>query len=92
VAQYPGRYLCIGAGSFGSNATGRRSVSLKVNGTTEYTDANITVPAAAGAIRVESSRLIFLNVGDYVEAVLFQDSGSTLTCTGSLQIIWIVNS
>src|SRR5215468_2532704 len=92
TAQYAGRYLCIGACSWPSNASGRRQTSLKKNGTTEYLDANSTIGAVSGALRTQAVRHIFLAVNDYVEVFGFQDSGSSLSTTGTLQVLWVGSS
>src|SRR5215468_2319044 len=93
TAQYAGRYLCIGSCVWPSNATGRRYSALRKNGTTEYLDANNTIPAATGTLRTQAARMIFLAVNDYVEVMGFQDSGGTLnTVTGTLQVLWTGSS
>jgi hypothetical protein len=96
TAQYAGRYLCVACAVWPSNATGRRSVSLLKNGIstgTNYNDSNNTIPAATGVLRTQATRLIFLAVNDYVEALAFQDSGSTLnTVTGTLHVLWTGSS
>ena len=90
TAQYPGRYLCIATAVYPSNATGRRLASIRKNGATDYaTDSGGTIGAVAGVLRVQSTRLVLLAAGDYVEAMLFQDSGATLSCNGGLQVVWV---
>jgi hypothetical protein len=96
TAQYAGRYWVVATAIWPSTANGRRSTQLLKNGATTYNDANITIPAttgAAGVLRTQAARMIFLAVNDYVEGQAFQDSGGTINgVTGSLQVLWTGSS
>lgn len=62
---------------FAANATGKREAAFRVNGTTTHHAA--AIPAAvASRMCLNLSGKIPLTVGDYVEVVVFQDSGGNL--------------
>lgn len=80
TAQVEGRYLCSATIQYASNATGNRSASLIVNGTTTYEGE--LVPAASGNSTVVTvTRTLTLSIGDYVEARALQTSGGGLNTT-----------
>lgn len=73
-----GRYLIGGQFLFNSDATGFRQVSLRVNGAT-YIVIDIR-PAASGSETVGEAVTVYeLTVGDYVEVIVYQDSGSNMS-------------
>jgi hypothetical protein len=73
-----GGYYMIGAGiEFASNATGYRSVTLRISGATEI--ACEVRPAVSGAVtRVSISTLWGVAAGAYVECIVDQNSGGAL--------------
>jgi len=73
-----GYYLLGGAVSFASNATGRRGCWWRKNGTV-LDGSEIVMAAGSNIVTVPArSKIVELDVGDYVEMIAFQDSGSTL--------------
>ena len=83
TAVYPGWYQFSGGVGIATNATGRRGFRFMTNGTTVVPGSPVMYfPASAGQTEVAGRTvLIFLNVGDYVEAQAFQDSGGALNTT-----------
>lgn len=81
TAVYPGWYRASGFVSFTGNSTGRRGGRWNVNGTATNPGAayNATVATSASPEVPLRTVDIFLNVGDYLEAAAYQDSGSTLS-------------
>ena len=82
-----GKYLLIGSMNMISGSSSIRSLELKLNGTTRI---------EIHQINGQTSYTVFqptvhtaLAAGDYVEAYAFQDSGATLTVTGSLSALWV---
>ena len=78
TAVYGGWYRKGGGGAFASNATGRRLHRINVNSSTLAGTAS-GVPANAAVIpwAFRNDR-IFLNVGDFAEDMILQDSGGNL--------------
>lgn len=97
VAQVAGWYVPVGCASIASNTTGSRGCRLAVNGSPVQGSAQITNavvggnPSGVGA----ASRPVFLNVGDYVEAQGYQNSGGALNTliaadfTSMLSVYWL---
>lgn len=77
VCRQAGIYLISAGATISQNASGLRDVGIQLNGTTwvaeMYTGANPT-----DVTIFSLSALYQLALGDYVELVLYQDSGSTL--------------
>lgn len=72
-----GKYLISGSVTFASNATGFREVYIRINGGVSI--ALVNSPAISGAsTRLHVSTLYALSVGDYVELLVYQDSGGAL--------------
>lgn len=63
-----------------ANATGRRELSLRINNTTFIVTDRVP-PTAADASRLQVATEYRMAVGDYIEAVVFQNSGVALTVT-----------
>jgi hypothetical protein len=83
-----GAYLVGATVEFASSATGRRGLYLQKNGTTLF--AGHLQPATSyGAVTVTS--LLRLDIGDYVRALAFQDSGGALALNtnGWSSQLWI---
>jgi hypothetical protein len=77
-AGLAGKYLISCSTSYGLNATGQRALYLRKNGT------NVKYfPGVAGSSSVytanHSSFVLNLAVGDYIEMIVYQDSGGSLT-------------
>ena len=74
----------VGCGvSFAANATGQRDVGIRLNGVTLIAyDARPAAPATVGTIFAFSTFYEFA-AGDYIEVVVFQNSGAALNVTAS---------
>jgi len=97
TAVYPGWYWTGGNVTFAANATGVRTTSWGVNGTTQNgsgTDFPVGSAATTNQLGASGS-LFFLNVADYLELRCFQTSGGALlldvTSTGqpTLALHWV---
>lgn len=82
------RLVCVTAGWFdaegtaglAANATGSRFIEFMLNGTTEIARVEIGANASAGrGTSLVTATKVFLNVGDYLELVVFQNSGGALS-------------
>jgi hypothetical protein len=80
TAQTAGRFQLSGGTSYASNTTGRRAASYRLNGAPMLgTQAAITAAGATADVQPTGRTLTtYLNVGDYVELVAYQDSGGSL--------------
>lgn len=79
TAQYAGSYLCLGGTSYAANITNRRGNRWAVNGAATNATEVILPTTGTGTCQPPSrGKLIFLNVGDYVELQAWQDSGGAL--------------
>lgn len=98
TAQFAGWYRISGAVEFVANATGDRFAWWMVNGA----DVNGSVgfqagDATASATVAARSKLVYLNVGDYLELVGFQSSGGNLNTVASgrdqstMSVLWVSN-
>jgi hypothetical protein len=95
VCQVAGMYRLTAMGSFGVNSAGSRAVAVGVNGSSVI-QAQSAAPAANSWAN-QSTVDQFLNVGDYVEILTWQNCGASLsTSTGSLApallVWWIGNN
>lgn len=78
VIQVAGTYLILATGAFDINATGNRKVGINVNGANALGGA-FTGPSMSSNSWVASVGVYqALNVGDYVELVMWQTSGANL--------------
>lgn len=79
TAVYPGWYRASAGVSFAANATGLRALEIAKNGAL-INGSGVILPAISGVSHRMTSRTIlsFLNVGDYLEAFAFQNSGGAL--------------
>lgn len=96
TAQVAGWYYVKAGVVWAANATGNRDIQIYKNGTA-YTYSWNAVPAA-GTFNdpgVETSALVQLNTGDYVEAWATQNSGGALstavvsTIASNMQVMWM---
>lgn len=79
TAQQAGVYLITATVAFAPNATGSRVLSLKLSGTSIYiAAARQDAPDATQNTFLTVSTTYYLDVGDYVEAMVDQDSGGNL--------------
>lgn len=78
TAVYPGMYEAAGGVTFAANATGRRMARWAVNGAVVAGSLS-GIPANASVIGFAARTVqVYLNVGDYIELMAFQDSGAAL--------------
>lgn len=95
VAQYPGYYRISCIAGYAANATGRRGVRLAVNGT-PWPGTSVSVAATSGqeCSVANDAHLVYLAVGDYVEAQGLQTSGAALNTAAStlynpsMSVLW----
>jgi hypothetical protein len=75
-----GRYIVTAGTYFAGNATGQRILALRKNGTTDIRGSLSRIPTshATNGSGMNVSRVVDLVAGDYVEAVVYQDSGGNL--------------
>lgn len=86
----PSRLTCAVAGAYRitcfvqwqTNATGTRTIAFSVNSGGSHIGM-IRTPAASQPIGVGSTITLDMAVGDYIEAVVWQDSGGTRTLTAN---------
>lgn len=78
-----GKYLVAANCCFSPNATGVRTLGVRINGSTRV--AQVQTPVSSGTYHTELSisTIVELNVGDYVEFTVYQGSGSSLTISGT---------
>lgn len=92
LVNTPGLYVVTAGAVFATNATGARQVGLRLNGTTVIGGAS--VPGMAGSPIVLSGTAVYpLNIGDYLELLVFQSSGGDLDVTVTamppfLALVW----
>lgn len=102
TAVYAGWYFCSGGVGWSSMATpaGRRGVRWAVNGSALRASANHFQPGTSTLAGSYGARgiLVFLGVGDYVEAQGFFEGGGTLALNvtderdPSVDIFWVRNA
>lgn len=75
-----GLYLVQGQVAFDNNATGHRNAKIRVNGnsSTWLGKTNETSVGSTDAQWLQVSKIYQLSAGDYVELVVYQNSGSSL--------------
>lgn len=73
-----GYYAITAATFWPSDSSGVRQIQLQVNGTTDIGRTVIT-GTAGGVVSELYTDVYYLNVGDYVQSLVYQNSGSTLT-------------
>lgn len=86
-----GLYTMGGNAEIAANAAGRRELGIRLNGVT-FLDTIRIPPTAADATRLEVSTEYRLAPGDYVELMVFQNSGGALLLTTSVEysaVFWI---
>lgn len=81
TATATGYYHVSGTLNFTTNSTGLRYLRFFKNGTTEYMRMPMVPTGSSELTVLQISMTLLLNVGDYIELMAFQGSGSTLACT-----------
>ncbi len=77
TSQTAGYYLITGGVGFTSNATGKREMTILVNGATDYYPCSMP-GTASGFAGLTCSGRVYLAVADYVELNVWQNSGGAL--------------
>lgn len=98
TAPYAGWYQVSGGVEFAVSATGQRGVAFAVNGTlVNASRVFVSATAATGMSVPARTKLVFLNVGDYVEVQAWQNSGGALNtfssaeAASSMSVVWVRN-
>ena len=79
VVPVTGYYLFNAYVHWTGAANGIRIFEWRKNGSVYVNGSNVQSLAAISDVRQEVSALLLLNAGDYMEATVFQNTGSTLT-------------
>ena len=79
-----GYYLIFWCVQYDVNATGRRTIALYVNSTTDFGMNEFTANAVAYPTGVGST-IYYLNENDFVHLTSYQDSGGSLNLTASVK-------
>lgn len=74
-----GKYLLIASGGFASNATGLRTWRFRKNGVDFLAPHAATAGVAGSSISIPISAVADFIAGDYIEFVVYQDSGADLS-------------
>lgn len=95
TCQVPGLYRITAMSSFTTNSTGSRAVGVGVNGASVLQSQGMPPSGNSWSNQVTVDQ--YLNAGDYVEVLTWQNSGGSLsTGTGSLAptltVWWIGNN
>lgn len=98
TAVYPGWYEGYGNFTWVANATGIRVISWNTNGGAINGSGDLFIGNAGATNRLASAGvLIFLNAGDWMEMLPFQNSGGAINSSVSgseqptVQVKWISN-
>lgn len=89
-AGMDGKWRFTAATEFSSNATGDRAIWFRKNGTTTVRYAQQLRSAAGNATVVLATTTVILSAADYIEAMVYQDSGANRTLTNSAQATWCI--
>lgn len=74
-----GKYAIFAVVQWAANVTGRRSLQIRINGTTTIVNDSRMAVTDAGAGTVQAVATVYeLAVGDYVESIVVQASGGAL--------------
>ena len=85
TAQVAGTYWVYGIASVSANATGARIISIYKNGSIVTGATTLSPPTASGAWGGSVGALVVMNVGDYVEINMDQQTGATLSTNVTTQ-------
>lgn len=94
VAQVPGYYIVSGVAVFAAGAIAIRAARIHVNGAVVQGSAQMLAPPNTSNLTGVATppRVIFLNVGDYVEVAGYQFTGSNLAtgvATELASALWV---
>lgn len=82
VVQTAGTWRITANVPWATNAAGKRELFIRVNGATDWSSSAITAGSNV-SLGMSVTDNIPLNVGDYVEAVVWQSSGAALNVTNA---------
>jgi hypothetical protein len=85
TCQVDGLYLVILNVKFNTNSTGSRQVGVRMNGSTYLVSTKVFNPSATNTTPVAALVLISLTAGDYLEGMVYQNSGGGLNVVGSVE-------
>lgn len=83
TCKYAGVYSIKGCAEFAANATGQRQVRIRLNGSSYIALENDPTSSGTNGTVLAVSADYSLAVNDYVELVVFQDSGGNLNVTAT---------
>jgi hypothetical protein len=91
TAQVAGWYLPTAGATWATNPTGNRDYAFAKNGTAiGATSAAYPTVASGVPAGAPNSRMVFLNIGDYVEFQVLQSSGGALSLSAAFfDILWV---
>jgi hypothetical protein len=81
-----GLYIAIGQIEFASNVTGQRQMRIRANGGASAYSGWVVVQAVTtggAATKFQTMTILALAAADYVEFMVYQDSGGALNATGA---------
>jgi len=88
TCQVAGKYVIQGIAEFLANATGKRQLRIRLNGTTIIGEENRLTSSGADPSRLGVHCVYDLAVTDYVELLGLQDSGGSLNVNNGLGTSW----
>lgn len=88
ICPVPGFYRITGAVSFNASPIGIRSLALYQNGSIKKTMGEIC-PSSNNTTAVSGATVVYCNAGDYLEAFIWQGSGSNLNTYAGQSSSWL---
>lgn len=83
IAPVAGTYMILGQLVYEANANGCRQATIRKNGTIKIAYQLLQSVSNSSIVTIiQVSALVYLNVGDYVELIAYQNSGNDLLITG----------
>jgi hypothetical protein len=85
-ASAGGLYIAIGQVEFASNVTGQRQMRIRTNGSAAAYSGWVVMQAVTSggaATKFQTMAILALAAADYVEFMVYQDSGGALNATGA---------
>lgn len=83
TAVIAGWYYVTARVLFAASNTGDRNITLRLNGTTYFGGTGGPSSSTAINTTMMAADYVFMNIGDYVEAVTYQTSGGALSTSAS---------
>jgi hypothetical protein len=81
----PGYFMFFAAIRFPANATGYRQAAFRFNGTTYFGIQTLAASPASGPTDLAITAVVYLDSANYIELILAQDSGSSLSVASGAQ-------